>query len=194
MSLRSILSGAVLAAMACLPVSAQASTLVGKTIVGSYFFPDLTQPLTSSPVFALNPFVVGSGVDSVLTFSDLFDLTIDFSAHQLVLTMPSNVGTMSFFSATFNGPTFQLDPLEPFDSLTSVAGIDPLRVALSADHFVLGINLQGLSFGAGEQIIVNFADVNPVPLPAALPLFASGLGVLGFLNWRRRRWTAEAAA
>ena len=27
----------------------------------------------------------------------------------------------------------------------------------------------------------------PVPLPAALPLFATGLGVLGVLGWRRKR-------
>ena len=31
------------------------------------------------------------------------------------------------------------------------------------------------------------------PLPAALPLFASGLGALGFLGWRKRRKAAAAA-
>jgi len=29
--------------------------------------------------------------------------------------------------------------------------------------------------------------LNPVPLPAALPLYGTGLGVLAFLAWRRRR-------
>ena len=32
-----------------------------------------------------------------------------------------------------------------------------------------------------------------VPLPAALPLFATGLGGLGLLGWRRKR-KAQAAA
>jgi hypothetical protein len=27
----------------------------------------------------------------------------------------------------------------------------------------------------------------PTPLPAALPLFATGLGALGLLGWRRKR-------
>ena len=38
-------------------------------------------------------------------------------------------------------------------------------------------------------------DIPPVatPLPAALPLFATGLGVLGLLGWRRKR-KAQAAA
>jgi hypothetical protein len=34
--------------------------------------------------------------------------------------------------------------------------------------------------------------VTPVPLPTALPLFAGGLGLLGFLSRRRRNRTAEA--
>jgi hypothetical protein len=34
--------------------------------------------------------------------------------------------------------------------------------------------------------------VTHVPLPAALPLFGTGLGILGFLGWRRRR-KAQAA-
>ncbi|MDH3194914.1 MAG: hypothetical protein OEL78_01225 [Hyphomicrobiales bacterium] len=34
---------------------------------------------------------------------------------------------------------------------------------------------------------LTLAGVNPVPLPAALPLFGAGLGMLGFLGWKRRR-------
>lgn len=40
---------------------------------------------------------------------------------------------------------------------------------------------------------VDKTTVNPVPLPAALPLFAGGLGLLGFLSRRRRKPMAEAA-
>jgi hypothetical protein len=40
---------------------------------------------------------------------------------------------------------------------------------------------------------VAFAPVTPTPLPAALPLFATSLGVLGHLGWRRKR-KAHAAA
>ena len=36
-------------------------------------------------------------------------------------------------------------------------------------------------------------DYSPVPLPAALPLFATGLGGLGLLGWRRKR-KAQAVA
>jgi uncharacterized protein (TIGR03118 family) len=38
-----------------------------------------------------------------------------------------------------------------------------------------------------------FGAINPTPLPAALPLFATGLGGLGLLGWRRKR-KAQAAA
>ncbi len=37
------------------------------------------------------------------------------------------------------------------------------------------------------MLIVSFQEPVPVPLPAALPLFGTGLGILGFLGWRRRR-------
>jgi hypothetical protein len=36
------------------------------------------------------------------------------------------------------------------------------------------------------------APVRPTPLPAALPLFAGGLGTLGLLGWRRKRKAAAS--
>jgi phospholipase/lecithinase/hemolysin len=47
---------------------------------------------------------------------------------------------------------------------------------------------------AGQAIAANyeFTLLNPTPLPATLPLFATGLGALGLLGWRRKR-KAQAA-
>ena len=42
-----------------------------------------------------------------------------------------------------------------------------------------------------QSITINTATT---PLPAALPLFASGLGALGLLGWRRKRKAAALAA
>jgi hypothetical protein len=38
----------------------------------------------------------------------------------------------------------------------------------------------------------EYSDVTYTPLPAALPLFAGGLGMIGFLGHRRKRKTAAA--
>ena len=41
---------------------------------------------------------------------------------------------------------------------------------------------------------LNLSFVSTTPLPAALPLFATGLGALGLLGWRRKRKAAAVAA
>jgi hypothetical protein len=49
--------------------------------------------------------------------------------------------------------------------------------------------------GGATPPTFNFAfslSGDVVPLPATLPLFASGLGVLGLLGWRRKRKAASA--
>ncbi len=41
-------------------------------------------------------------------------------------------------------------------------------------------------------ILATGEAASPTPLPAALPLYASGMGVLGFLGWRRKKRMAKA--
>ena len=41
--------------------------------------------------------------------------------------------------------------------------------------------------GSGEGGPVTYEAAAETPLPAALPLFATGLGALGLLGWRRKR-------
>jgi hypothetical protein len=58
----------------------------------------------------------------------------------------------------------------------------------------------GLNIAPGAKFDITFASWNNAidsavvtPLPAALPLFATGLGALGLLGWRRKRKAAIAA-
>jgi hypothetical protein len=52
---------------------------------------------------------------------------------------------------------------------------------------------QDPGFSGLDDISVS-TGVSAVPLPAALPLFATGLGALGLLGWRRKRKAAALAA
>jgi hypothetical protein len=46
---------------------------------------------------------------------------------------------------------------------------------------------------SGYRIFGDPASQSAVPLPAALPLFVSGLGLIGFTAWRRKRQAERAA-
>jgi hypothetical protein len=37
-------------------------------------------------------------------------------------------------------------------------------------------------------VVVDNLEVEAVPEPPALPLFATGLGMIGLLAWRKKRW------
>jgi hypothetical protein len=53
----------------------------------------------------------------------------------------------------------------------------------------IGIELFAAGSGNGQE--VDF-DITATPLPAALPLFATGLGAMGLFGWRRKRKNTAA--
>jgi hypothetical protein len=115
------------------------------------------------------------------------------------------------FSSSVEGLTFPLDTTTaagsvPANTFTVVAG------ALTTEDYEAYVNGAGgwdfylissnppyqLTDGVEHSVGSDTATFTPVgtttPLPAALPLFASGLGALGLFGWRRKRKNAAAVA
>ncbi|MDH3232357.1 MAG: hypothetical protein OEQ29_02440 [Alphaproteobacteria bacterium] len=129
----------------------------------------------------------------------MFDLT--------GLNAPNNVPLDTRTFLTVNGPwTFTGGPAGltiPFS-----IGLDPtITAAVSVDGFARftadlfgnytfdvfdGPNAGGVGSDSGTYTVMQ--KVSTVPLPAALPLFGTVLGLMGLAGWWRRRRTQVAAA
>ena len=76
----------------------------------------------------------------------------------------------------------------------------PAVTCCSIDLEFAGNNASGLensnmTVHASSRAGLTFTPVvSAIPLPAALPLFATGLGALGLLGWRRKKKSAALAA
>jgi len=127
----------------------------------------------------------GMGTDSFLSVNngnngqDEFNINIHNPTHNLPI-VPS-LGTQHFTIALI-------------DETASALNSDAIPTSLILGSFTTSSWALNLSIDDGEVFgIVTSANVSPVPLPAALPLFGTGLGIMGFIGWRRKRRMAEAA-
>jgi len=94
--------------------------------------------------------------------------------------------------------------------LTDVALTTTYYMVLSADVYAMQVALSYPSYTAGNALYYGDAffyydrdiafrtyyddsTLPSVPLPAAWSLFASGLGVMGLLGWRRKRKAKQVA-
>jgi hypothetical protein len=116
-----------------------------------------------------------------------------------------------YFATLVSGPHIFTTPgTSNYDTLSAsiVAAqflqFDPVQISVPGQpNFAGGTMLFGVAASTpvgvtgppGLAETINFDNlavrINDVPLPAALPLFATGLGVLALLGWRRKRTTAR---
>jgi hypothetical protein len=126
------------------------------------------------------------------------------------ITYTSGGESLSTFSDTVNATattalfTVGVGVLVPININLRVDGVATLGATGSADFlnsldFPLTniFNLpDGFTVNDPDMFIANndfLVPTSATPLPAALPLFASGLGGLGFIGWRRKKKAALAA-
>ena len=96
------------------------------------------------------------------------------------------------FQFFLNGNAYPLfNPIPNFGwvtaaHLTGVDEINSLRVVATL------ISTQNIEPSSNVNAIIEDLQIFPTPLPATLPLFATGLGALGLLGWRRKRKLAAS--
>ncbi len=74
------------------------------------------------------------------------------------------------------------------DAVAALIGSPTVYVNLASDNIMVSSSRDFASLGFAN------IQVSATPLPAALPLFATGLGVMGLLGWLRKRKNATATA
>jgi plastocyanin len=122
-----------------------------------------------------------------------------FSTNNPLLTI--NIGDTVAFAATNNfnssgGDYLDFGETSPFPGpivgsyLVLIGSPYDYTFAQQGTYYYYSDIANYIGNGGGSSIDV----VTPTPLPAALPLFASGLGALGLLGWRRKRKASAIAA
>jgi len=104
-------------------------------------------------------------------------------------------GTPSVLLATSQALIWNYSPTAFFNIQTNM--INLASVSFGGNGFSLQISPpSGPAIAYTESLTVGvpFEFASATPLPAALPLFATGLGVLGLLGWSRKRKNAAAFA
>jgi hypothetical protein len=80
------------------------------------------------------------------------------------------------------------------DGAIQIVGSNPFSIGGSTSRSVIADQCGVGGCASVDAFTLTLSPVAATPLPAALPLFAGGLGALGLLGWRRKRKKSAAIA
>jgi hypothetical protein len=119
------------------------------------------------------------------------------------VTMPTGIGDDIFQLLLWDGSDYQFAAtINGGDTYTfDTGGVDRFRILGIETSALLDPNsstafITGLTFVSSGSFSGTMTPLTEftTPIPATLPLFATGLGGLGYLSWRRRKRSAKPAA
>lgn len=209
---------ALLLGSTAIPISGHASTYTLDTdpsgTIGTSPFGTITTTVAGSNLDV----TVNVSPNFDVTTGNHWALTFDLATSGLSITgLPSpfvqETGS-SFINDPFNAKSFNYaigcnGSYNGMNSCAVTMGVDPTGfsfvivgagalspvltdgVYFTADIYDLGTGKTGV---VGASSVLGGGNQGETPLPAALPLFASGLGVMGFLARRRKRKVSSAIA
>jgi len=132
--------------------------------------------------------------NATATVNDFFTLTEKGGGLSDILTLATVAGSRNY-TITFTSDFVALKdpPRAPFGTAEEIAGF------LSIRDKVGGVQPpNSFPFPTDQPhpagLIIEMSSAPEVPLPTALPLFATGLGALGLLGWRKKKKAAAAGA
>ena len=115
--------------------------------------------------------------------------TISGHSYDVSFSLITNVPSANdFFAGWGNSPFLSFIGTGPTSLTTYSAVLSATGPSMQLSF--LGLNPPGWTAVAN----VSVTPVSSTPLPAALPLFATGLGAIGLFGWRKKRKAAAAIA
>lgn len=141
--------------------------------------------------------------------SEVEDLVVDGVTYDVTFAANSASAGVTIFNGNSAAAQTAVSELDAALNATPAAFVSEAGVG-SINQFIVedngsGNGIETTSFFAAENwknegsvsddgSEAVFAEVAVTPLPAALPLFASGFGAMSLLGWRRRRKAQAAVA
>jgi len=137
------------------------------------------------------------------TQSGTLNVTMDFTEYNSsnVIIGTGSLTETGTYTAKYSGTDLgcsgksgsgKTDCIHWTGAATGVGGSVTLAASLGSDHLdVTFYNAQDWAITPKISFTEQYGT-SPVPLPATFPLFASGLGALGLLGWRRKRKAVAA--
>ena len=153
---------------------------------GSSFFVDLTGQANNQPFGGLEQTITTTaGTNYTLTFALGASTAWNIGSLAGSALTASATGSVLLASQLFTAPTPSTDNQWTTETLSFTADSASTTIEFLGDSANISSRYIGL-----DDVDVELATT---PLPAALPLFASGLGALGLFGWRKKRKAAVPA-